>query len=87
MATVPAQVADITLRPATPDRLPYLGRPDGVRGIVLATGHYRNGLVLTPVTAGIIVDVIDGRSPGLDLGPFRAGRTIANAQAGPSTKR
>ncbi len=67
------------LRPATPDRLPFLGRPDGLRGIVLATGHYRNGLVLTPVTAGIVVDVIENRTPSLDLGPFRVGRTLASA--------
>jgi glycine oxidase len=67
------------LRPATPDRLPFLGRPEGFRGIVLATGHYRNGLVLTPITTRIVVDLIDHRTPSLDLGPFRVGRALASA--------
>lgn len=65
------------LRPATPDRLPYMGRPDGIRGLVLATGHYRNGLVLTPITAQIVDDVVSGRPPSLDLAPFAPGRKIA----------
>src|SRR6185436_18689492 len=37
------------LRPATPDRLPYIGRPAAYQGLVLATGHYRNGILLGPL--------------------------------------
>jgi glycine oxidase len=43
-------------------------------GLVLATGHYRNGVLLTPVTADIIAEVVaDGTLPELAAG-FRADR-------------
>ena len=44
-------------RPGTPDNLPILG-PSGVDGLVLATGHYRNGVLLTPVTADATAELI-----------------------------
>jgi glycine oxidase len=47
------------LRPATPDNLPAIGR--GVLdGLVWATGHYRNGILLTPVTADLVAAVLAG---------------------------
>ncbi len=47
------------LRPATPDNLPAIG--PGVReGLVWATGHFRNGIVLAPVTAEAVVSVLCG---------------------------
>jgi glycine oxidase len=45
------------LRPATPDNLPILG-PTEVEGLFIATGHYRNGILLAPVTAKIVCDWI-----------------------------
>jgi glycine oxidase len=45
------------LRPATPDNAPILG-PSGLDGLVWATGHYRNGVLLTPITAQIIADTV-----------------------------
>ncbi|HEX4001643.1 MAG TPA: glycine oxidase ThiO [Candidatus Acidoferrales bacterium] len=45
------------LRPGTPDDLPILG-PTDVEGLLVATGHYRNGILLTPVTARLIRDWI-----------------------------
>jgi glycine oxidase len=62
------------LRPATPDRLPYLGRPEGVQGVILATGHFRNGILLAPVTAKVVAGLVASRPPALDLSPFRPGR-------------
>ena len=62
------------LRPATKDRLPYLGRPAGIEGLILATGHFRNGILLAPVTAKIVADLVAGRPTSLDLSPFRPGR-------------
>ena len=38
------------LRPGTPDNLPLVG-PGAIEGLVLATGHYRNGILLAPLTA------------------------------------
>jgi glycine oxidase len=53
------------LRPATPDRLPILGRtPDGV---ILATGHYRNGILLAPTTAELVAALIHGAPPPVSL--------------------
>jgi glycine oxidase len=57
------------LRPGTPDNAPLLG-PTAVPGIVAATGHYRNGILLTPVTADTIADLLaTGRLPDL-IAPF-----------------
>ncbi len=44
-------------RPATPDELPILG-PSHCQNLTLATGHYRNGILLAPITAALIADLI-----------------------------
>jgi glycine oxidase len=44
-------------RPGTPDNAPILGRCD-MKGLALATGHYRNGVLLTPITADVITNLI-----------------------------
>ena len=50
------------LRPATPDELPIVGRSSTMHGVYYATGHYRNGVLLAPLTAAMIGDlVLDGR--------------------------
>ena len=61
------------LRPATPDNAPILG-PSGLDRLLWATGHYRNGVLLTPVTAQILAETVrTGTLP--DLGkPFLASR-------------
>ena len=43
------------LRPGTPDNLPLIG-PGAVDGLLLATGHFRNGILLAPLTADAIAD-------------------------------
>ena len=68
----------VGLRPATPDELPIIGRSRVLPGVVYATGHYRNGILLAPLTAGLVADlVIDGRRhPDLDaVRPDRFGRS------------
>lgn len=57
-------------RPMTPDGLPLLGRDPALRGLVYATGHYRNGILLAPVTAACIADVVTDRRSTIDLEPF-----------------
>jgi len=50
------------LRPGTPDQLPILG-PTNVEGLMIATGHYRNGILLAPVTAKLIREwITEGRT-------------------------
>jgi glycine oxidase len=67
-------------RPATPDELPILG-PGPQKNLTLATGHYRNGVLLTPITAEVIGDVVMGRSARLDLTPFHWSRFVNNGDA------
>jgi glycine oxidase len=55
--------ARVGLRPATPDGLPLLGPSQQSDRIVYATGHFRNGILLAPLTAQLIADfVLDGRT-------------------------
>jgi glycine oxidase len=49
-------------RPGTPDDLPLIGA-GAVDGLVVATGHYRNGILLTPITADAVADVVTGSEP------------------------
>jgi len=67
------------LRPGTPDGLPFLGGTP-VEGLFLATGHYRNGILLAPATARLIADAIEVGAPDL-LRPFSIGRL--GTEAGP----
>ncbi|HJW61522.1 MAG TPA: glycine oxidase ThiO, partial [Actinomycetota bacterium] len=63
----------VGLRPGSPDNAPMLG-PAGPEGLVVATGHYRNGILLTPVTADAIAELLaTGRVPDL-IAPFTPGR-------------
>jgi glycine oxidase len=61
------------LRPGTPDALPILGET-ATPGYYVATGHFRDGILLTPVTAEVMTAVIEGRSPEFDLTPFSPAR-------------
>jgi glycine oxidase len=56
------------LRPGTPDNLPRIG-PGAVEGLVLATGHYRNGILLAPLTAEAIAAQLAGEPPSFSLCP------------------
>lgn len=57
-------------RPGTPDGLPVLGRDGLVDGLFHATGHFRNGILLAPITAEIIADLVTGGEPVIDLAAF-----------------
>jgi len=61
------------LRPGTPDDLPILG-PASLPGYFVATGHFRNGILMAPVTAQVMAAVIRGETPSFDLQPFSAAR-------------
>ncbi len=62
------------LRPGTPDELPILGPDPTLAGLHYATGHYRNGILLTPVTAQVVADAVTGAPPSHDLTPYRVDR-------------
>ncbi len=61
------------LRPGTPDALPILG-PTPTPGYYVATGHFRDGILLAPITAQVIAEVIEGKNPDHDLAPFSPAR-------------
>ena len=57
------------LRPGTPDGLPILGATS-LKGYFAATGHFRDGILLAPVTALIMTQLLKGRAAGFDLQKF-----------------
>ena len=61
------------LRPGTPDKLPILGAT-ATPGYFVATGHFRDGILLAPVTACIMAAVVAGGAVTHDLSPFSAAR-------------
>lgn len=66
------------LRPASPDNAPLLG-PTALPGLLLATGHHRNGVLLTPVTGDAMADVLtSGELPEVAR-PFAPGRFASAA--------
>jgi glycine oxidase len=71
------------LRPGTPDHLPILGPVPGLDGVTLATGHYRNGILLAPITGELIAQAALGQPTTLPLAPFSVGR-FATVAAGVS---
>jgi glycine oxidase len=68
------------LRPGTPDNGPIVGGC-GIGGLMLATGHYRNGILMSPVTADAIVACLTGQRPAAEWEPFTPGRFIAERTA------
>jgi glycine oxidase len=58
------------LRPATPDGLPLLGAFPGCTHHHIATGHYRNGILLGPATAVLMTQAVMGEPSSLDLSQF-----------------
>ena len=55
-------------RPYTPDALPVIGRTP-VEGLLVATGHHRYGILLTPITAQVIAELVTRGTSSVDLGP------------------
>ncbi|MFN2384997.1 MAG: glycine oxidase ThiO [Thermoanaerobaculia bacterium] len=73
------------LRPGSPDGLPLLGE-SGVPGLWLATGHFRNGVLLAPWTARALADRMAG-SPVSELAPFSPDRLASPSEAGAARER
>jgi glycine oxidase len=68
------------LRPYTDDHLPILGKGP-LEGLFLASGHFRNGILLTPITADVMADCVMGRPLSVDLGPYGWERLAASPPA------
>jgi D-amino-acid dehydrogenase len=62
------------LRPCLPDGLPAIGRPEGLGGVVVATGHAMMGLALAPVTGKLVGQLVAGEPPSHDRGALEPDR-------------
>jgi len=66
----------VGLRPGSPDNLPLIGEADE-EGLVLACGHFRNGILLAPLTATLVVAALEGTPPPQAVDPSRyAGQEV-----------
>jgi glycine/D-amino acid oxidase-like deaminating enzyme len=64
-------------RPATPDKLPLIGRWPEVPGLWIAAGHEGLGITTSLGTAAILADLIAGREPAIDASPYAPDRGVA----------
>ncbi|MBM7573598.1 glycine oxidase ThiO [Aquibacillus albus] len=62
------------IRPMTHDETPYLGEHPDLERLFFATGHYRNGILLSPITGKLMAELITDKSPSFDLSPFKLDR-------------
>jgi glycine oxidase len=62
------------LRPGTPDGLPAIGRLPGKQNVYVATGHFRNGVLLAPITGRLMADLICYNRTDRRLKPFSPDR-------------
>lgn len=67
------------LRPGSPDNAPMLGR-SALEGLLVATGHHRNGVLLTPLTGDVMAEVLTGGEPPEVARPFSPGRFTPQEQ-------
>jgi glycine oxidase len=75
-AAASAAVRDVRvgLRPATPDELPVIGRSSTMPHVLYATGHYRHGILMAPLTAELVADVVMDEQPDALLDLVRPAR-------------
>jgi glycine oxidase len=76
LAAAPLHASWAGLRPGTADDLPVLGPDPEVEGLLWATGHYRNGILLAPLTAETIAALLRGAPPPVDLRAFAPDRPV-----------
>ncbi|HET9983165.1 MAG TPA: FAD-dependent oxidoreductase [Longimicrobiales bacterium] len=69
-------------RPATPDKLPLIGRWEETEGVWVAAGHEGLGITTSLGTARILADLITGRPPAIDPAPYAPMRVLSAAEHG-----
>jgi glycine/D-amino acid oxidase-like deaminating enzyme len=63
-------------RPATPDKLPVIGRWEPIPGLWIAAGHEGLGITTSLATAQLIADQVTGRQPAIDASPYLPSRVL-----------
>ena len=66
------------LRPGSPDNMPLLGH-GALDGLIVATGHYRNGILLAPITAEVVAALVAGEEPPVPISRFAPDRFAVRA--------
>jgi D-amino-acid dehydrogenase len=61
-------------RPVTPDYLPVIGRAPGHPSVIFAFGHGHSGYNLGPATGRLVGEIAAGRTPNIDIAPYRSDR-------------
>jgi glycine oxidase len=74
LASAPVRSTWAGLRPATPDLLPIIGADPERDHVIYACGHSRNGILLAPLTAEVVADLVTAVQPRHDISRFRPGR-------------
>ena len=62
------------LRPCTPDGLPYIGRPNHINNLIVATGHAMKGISLAPITGKLAAQLANHERPDIDLSGLKVDR-------------
>jgi glycine oxidase len=70
------------LRPGSPDNAPIVG-PSSIAGLLLATGHHRNGILLAPLTADAIAALVAGEAPPPEMAAFTPARFAPSPTGAP----
>ena len=81
LADMPIERQWMGFRPGSPDGLPFLGPVHARPGLWVASGHYRNGVALAPITAHVISRWMNGEAPELDMSCFLPERTILESES------
>ena len=76
LADAPEAESWAGLRPSTEDSLPILGSLPGRPRHFIATGHFRNGILLAPATALLMAQLLNNEDPAADLTPFSPRRSV-----------
>jgi len=77
LASAPIHSTWAGLRPITPDLLPIIGADPERPRLIYACGHSRNGILLAPLTAQVVADLVTGTPVRHDLSRFQPGRHYA----------
>lgn len=64
----------VGLRPGSIDGIPFFGEVPGLEGMLVASGHLRNGILLAPITGLILADLVTGYEPSFDITSFKLSR-------------
>jgi glycine oxidase len=77
LADAPLERCWAGLRPGSPDGLPFLGEVPGCPNLLVAAGHFRAGIQLSPATGLVMTELLLGRRPTVPLEAFRLDRPPA----------